>query len=95
MAITKKIFPSKYLAITLVPAGLISVLAAALVTAIYLAASGTIPLTTVVPAMLGWHLWIGLIEGGATLAFIAIADRRILYSPIRPSAITEVTNHAA
>ncbi|SDG44480.1 cobalt/nickel transport system permease protein [Fontibacillus panacisegetis] len=81
MAIAKRILPGKSFAIALIPAGIISVLAAALVTAIYLAASGTIPLSTVVPAMLGWHLWIGLIEGGVTLAFIALADRQALYSP--------------
>ncbi len=57
-------------------AAVVSVMAAAAVAAAQLAVSGLIPLTAGLPAMLFWHMFIGLGEGAitaATLAYLAAA----------------------
>lgn len=86
----RRLLPGKADVPALTLAGIGSVAAAALATGLYLAASGTAPLNSVVPAMLGWHLWIGLAEGAATVLVIRIAERRSL-APAMP----EVKRHAA
>lgn len=75
VAVAKRLLPGKSLSLAAIPAGLISVLSAALATGLLLAASGTVPLSTVIPAMLGWHLWIGLAEGVATLVIFMLIER--------------------
>lgn len=90
LAAMRRLLPGKNDVPALTLAGIGSVAAAALATGLYLAASGTAPLGSVVPAMLGWHLWIGLAEGAATVLVIRIAERRSL-APAMP----EVNRHAA
>lgn len=75
IAVAKRLLPGKSFSLAVIPAGLISVLSAALATGLLLAASGTISLSIVIPAMLGWHLWIGLAEGAATLVIILLIQR--------------------
>jgi cobalt/nickel transport system permease protein len=59
-------------------AGWLSVMLSALAASMEWAASGTVPLSQVVPAMLATHAWIGIGEGLVTAAFLElVATRRI------------------
>lgn len=90
MAVRRMLSGKAAAAPALMLAGIGSVAAAAMATGLYLAASGTSPFGTVVPAMLSWHMWIGLAEGAATALLIRVAERRSL-----TSSLAEVNRHAA
>ncbi|WP_369018582.1 energy-coupling factor ABC transporter permease [Thermatribacter velox] len=53
----------------------VSVVAAAVAASIELAVSGTIPLSVVLPAMLFWHLLIGVGEGAITLLVVSYVKK--------------------
>ncbi|MEW5763264.1 MAG: energy-coupling factor ABC transporter permease [Bacillota bacterium] len=53
----------------------LSVVAAALACSLEIALSGTVPLKVVLPAMLGWHVLIGLGEGLLTVVAVAYVAR--------------------
>ncbi len=52
-----------------------AVVVAALACALELAASGTVPLSTALPALLGWHLLIGVGEGAITATVVGFLGR--------------------
>ncbi len=56
-------------------AGWAAVVLAAIACALQLAASGTVPLATALPALLGWHLLIGIGEGAITAAVVGFLGR--------------------
>lgn len=57
----------KSLKVRIFLSAMLSTVIAAGVAAVELALSGTVPLSVVLPAMLGWHILIGLIEGSITV----------------------------
>ncbi|HBT48204.1 MAG TPA: cobalamin biosynthesis protein CbiM [Peptococcaceae bacterium] len=61
-----------------------SVIAAAAATALELALAGTVPLSAVLAAMVGWHLLIGIGEGLITCAFVAFVRRSGLLAATGP-----------
>lgn len=58
-----------------------SIVAAAIAAALELALAGTIPLSVVLPAMVGWHALIGIGEGFITCAVVAFVNRSGLLEP--------------
>lgn len=63
-----------------------SVVVASLITALQLAFSGTVPLNVAIPAMLGWHILIGIGEALITLVAVSYIWRTrpdMLYDPPR------------
>jgi cobalt/nickel transport system permease protein len=65
-------------------AGWIAVVAAALVCAIEIAASGAVSLSEVVPAMLSVHAVIGLAEGAITAILVSVCSYGIAHGWLRP-----------
>jgi cobalt/nickel transport system permease protein len=64
----------------------VSVVVAALVCAVQLALSGTVPLAVAVPAMVGWHCFIGLGEALITVAALGYVYRTrpdLIHNPPR------------
>ena len=72
-------------------------MAGAAATALQLAASGTVPLGTVMPAMLGVHALIGVGEAVVTVAAVSavLASRPDLVAMAPPLAQPVVPNRAA
>ena len=53
----------------------LSIMVAAMLVALELAISGTVPLTVVLPAMAGWHAFIGIGEGLITVVVVSFVKR--------------------
>jgi len=69
-------------------AGWLSVMLAALAVSVEVAASGTVPLARVLPAMLGTHAWIGIGEGLVTAALLELlADRKVGQGSFRSAGV--------
>jgi cobalt/nickel transport system permease protein len=68
----------------------VSVFVAAIVTALQLAASGTVPLDVAIPAMAGWHVMIGIGEAIITVIAVSFIYRTrpdlLFKSPRKPSS---------
>jgi cobalt/nickel transport system permease protein len=67
----------------------VSVVASAVVAAAELAASHTLPLGVALPAMLYWHVFIGLGEGVITTAVVAYLTRTAAFPALSPECREE------
>ena len=75
----------------------LAVMAGALATSLELAISGTVPLRTVLPAMLGVHALIGIGEAVVTVAAVAavLSSRADLVAALRGSRLALTTSRGA